>query len=88
MQDEGAYTASAAALAGASQLADLVDAEAAAKAEANLTGDGATIQALRNATVASNGTFNDCPEEAEVGGEGEAEPTPGEIVGFDNRLVN
>ena len=57
----------------------------------NLTGVGSTIQALRDVIVATEGTFNDCPEEEEVGGEGEGEdplPTPGEIVGYDNRLVH
>ncbi len=54
----------------------------------NVTGIGSTVQALRDIMIGSNSEFNDCPEEAEVGGEGEAEPTPGEIVGYDNRLVN
>ncbi len=57
----------------------------------NLTGVGSTIQALRDVIVATEGTFNDCPDPPEVGGEDEGEdplPTPGEIVGFDNRLVD
>ena len=52
--------------------------------QVNLTGKGATIQALNDVWVASTGTFGACPN----AGEGPPGPLTGPIIGLNNRLVD
>ncbi len=53
----------------------------------NLSGSGATIQAVNDVTVQSDGTFGACTPE-EGGGGGEGEGGGGDIVGTNNRVVD
>ena len=51
----------------------------------NITGNGATLQALGDITVQSRGTFGGCPSASEGG---EDEESEGPEIGVNLRLVN